>query len=78
MRANTAANIGFLSQRQRLNVALTRARKVCYIVASLSSLSKNKDWQSLIQNAESRGLVSVITEKEELDKNYIKSILQKR
>ncbi|XP_045609269.2 uncharacterized protein [Procambarus clarkii] len=78
VRANTAANIGFLSQRQRLNVALTRARKVCYIVASLSSLSKNKDWQSLIQNAESRGLVSVITEKEELDKNYIKSILQKQ
>ncbi|KAK8747336.1 hypothetical protein OTU49_016754 [Cherax quadricarinatus] len=77
VRGNSGANIGFLSQRQRLNVALTRARKSCFIVASLSSLSNNKDWESLIKNAERRGLISVITGKEEGNKSYIKSVLLK-
>ncbi|XP_042209329.1 uncharacterized protein LOC121857375 isoform X2 [Homarus americanus] len=77
VRANSTANIGFLSHRQRLNVALTRARKCCYIVTSLSSFSGNQDWLSLIKNAESRGLVHAITNEQKQDKNYIINILQK-
>lgn len=77
VRANTNANIGFLSQRQRLNVALTRARKSCYVVASLSSLSGNKDWQSLIADAKARGLVYSVSDTEVNSKEYFKSVLRR-
>lgn len=77
VRANPEANIGFLSQRQRLNVALTRARRSCYIVASLSSLSQNSDWQSLIQNAQNRSVIRTITQAEENDRAHIRKLVQK-
>nr|XP_027224529.1 uncharacterized protein LOC113816670 [Penaeus vannamei] len=77
VRANPEANIGFLSQRQRLNVALTRARRSCYIVASLSSLAKNDDWKSLIQNAHDRNVVKTITQAEENDRAHIRKLVQK-
>lgn len=57
VRANNNNSIGFLSQRQRLNVALTRARRCCILVANLASLKGNKDWQSLITDAQQRGRI---------------------
>lgn len=77
VRANPQANIGFLSQRQRLNVALTRARRSCFIVASLSSLSQNDDWKSLIQNAQDRNVIRTITQAEENNRAHIRNLVQK-
>ncbi|KAK4293101.1 hypothetical protein Pmani_034174 [Petrolisthes manimaculis] len=72
VRGNIFSKIGFLAQRQRLNVALTRARKSCFVVASLSSLSDNTDYKSLVEDAKKRRVVCTITEKEENDKSYLK------
>ncbi|GAB1608774.1 hypothetical protein Ahia01_001161800 [Argonauta hians] len=58
VRANTGfGNIGFLKDRRRLNVALTRAKFALYIVGHLSSLEGDEDWKSLIQDAQDRHLV---------------------
>ncbi|KAK3857282.1 hypothetical protein Pcinc_036461 [Petrolisthes cinctipes] len=72
VRGNSFSKIGFLAQRQRLNVALTRARKSCFLVASLSSLYDNTDYKSLVEDAKKRRVVCTITEKEENDKSYLK------
>ncbi|KAK7067949.1 hypothetical protein SK128_004573 [Halocaridina rubra] len=77
VRANNSANIGFLSQRQRLNVALTRARQSCYIVANLSSLSSNEDLHSLIENANSRRLVRIVTNENQASKDFFLRALRK-
>eukprot|EP00873_Tetraselmis_striata_P017373 jgi/Tetstr1/437637/TSEL_026304.t1 len=56
-RCNSAGRVGFLKDRQRLNVALTRARHACYILASASTLlrSDSSDLRSLVKDAQSRG-----------------------
>ncbi|CAI9741750.1 Hypothetical predicted protein [Octopus vulgaris] len=50
-------SIGFLKNRRRLNVALTRAKFALYIVGHLASLEGDEDWKSLIQDALDRHLV---------------------
>ncbi|CAL4170545.1 unnamed protein product, partial [Meganyctiphanes norvegica] len=77
VRANNTCSIGFLSQRQRLNVALTRARRCCYIIANLSSLKGNKDWQSLISDAKQRGRIIPLDKNvPEYCTNNIQSMIQ--
>ncbi|CAF0859659.1 unnamed protein product [Adineta steineri] len=49
--------IGFVADRRRLNVALTRAKYGMYIIGHLNSLSINRDWHALIQDAEERGCI---------------------
>ncbi|KAK8388446.1 hypothetical protein O3P69_020435 [Scylla paramamosain] len=78
VRANKSASIGFLSHRQRLNVALTRAKEVCYIVASLSSLEGNKEWSSLIKNGRQRRIICTVTSKEENNKGFIKYAIENK
>ena len=50
-------SIGFLAEQQRLNVALTRARKCLVVVGSISTLQANDMWKNLINNAKERKLV---------------------
>ncbi|XP_014243841.1 helicase SEN1 isoform X2 [Cimex lectularius] len=47
--------IGFLVDRQRVNVALTRAKKCLLIVGNFSCLRKDKTWFSLLCDAKKRG-----------------------
>ncbi len=49
--------IGFLSNRQRLNVSLTRAKYAMYIVCHTSSFRKDSNWNECIKNAVNRNLV---------------------
>jgi superfamily I DNA and/or RNA helicase len=49
--------IGFLSDRRRMNVALTRARRALWVVGDLDTLRTNPDWEELVIDAERRGLV---------------------
>ena len=50
-------HIGFLTNRQRLNVSLTRARHAMYIVCHAESLRVNEDWRRCIENARQRNLI---------------------
>jgi senataxin len=47
-------NIGFLSDAQRLNVAITRAKKRCWILGNLNSLCRDKIWRHVVEDAVSR------------------------
>jgi superfamily I DNA and/or RNA helicase len=47
-------HIGFLSDIRRMNVGLTRAKYSCIIVGNSSSLSVNRNWDALIQDAKKR------------------------
>lgn len=49
-----ANNIGFLSDAQRLNVAVTRAKKRCWILGNLNSLHRDKIWRHVVEDAVSR------------------------
>ena len=55
----SGGGIGFLSDEQRLNVALTRARFAEYIVGNFAILNRNRTWRELKDDAIRR-------------KNYIK------
>jgi len=49
--------IGFLQDRQRLNVALTRAKYSLVVVGNMDTLSKaSAMWSELLVNAQSRGM----------------------
>ncbi|XP_048578304.1 uncharacterized protein LOC5512433 isoform X2 [Nematostella vectensis] len=51
------SGIGFVDNRNRLNVSLTRARHALYLVGHLTTLKSSADWSTLIDNARSRRLV---------------------
>jgi regulator of nonsense transcripts 1 len=70
VRANSSTGtIGFLSNRQRLNVSLTRAKYGLFIICNKNSLKINDDWNSCIQDAEDRNLIVDILNKE--NENHI-------
>ncbi|CAH1398076.1 unnamed protein product [Nezara viridula] len=50
------SGIGFLNDHQRLNVALTRARKALYIVGNFTSLQTTDIWKDLLTDAKERNL----------------------
>ena len=54
-------SIGFLSETERLNVALTRARYGCYVVGSFSRLTSNDMWRSLADDAGNRKCMRVVS-----------------
>lgn len=51
---SSSGGIGFIADRRRMNVALTRAKYALYIIAHLQSLRADGDWKSLIEDAEER------------------------
>ncbi|KAL4299543.1 hypothetical protein S83_058278 [Arachis hypogaea] len=55
VRSNGVGNIGFLSNRQRTNVAFTRARYCLWILGNASTLiNRNSVWRELVLDAKER------------------------
>ncbi|CAL5025806.1 unnamed protein product [Urochloa decumbens] len=56
VRSNGAGSVGFLTNLQRTNVALTRAKHCLWIVGNETTLSSsNSVWQKIIKDAQDRG-----------------------
>ena len=48
-------SIGFLADRHRLNVLLSRARLACWVVGHAQTLRRNDDWKAVVEAAERAG-----------------------
>ncbi|VVB02739.1 unnamed protein product [Arabis nemorensis] len=56
VRSNGKGNIGFLSNRQRANVALTRAKHCLWVIGSETTLARSGSvWTKLISESRRRG-----------------------
>jgi senataxin len=54
VRSSTGGGVGFLSDRRRINVALTRARYSLLVVGDDSTLKADGTWGALIDHARAR------------------------
>ncbi|XP_048877354.1 probable helicase senataxin isoform X2 [Brienomyrus brachyistius] len=64
-------SIGFLDNRQRLNVTITRAKCSFFVLGHLRTLKEHKDWGALIDDAGKRGTIIQTCEK-----NFEKDAMQ--
>ena len=56
VRSNSDGNVGFLSDRRRLNVALTRSKRGLVVVGNPDTLRHDENWKSWIEHVRSRKL----------------------
>ncbi|XP_059643476.1 uncharacterized protein LOC132285325 [Cornus florida] len=71
VRSNASGSVGFLSNRQRANVALTRARYCLWILGNGATLINSRSvWSKLVMDAKSRGCFFNANE----DKNLAQAI----
>ncbi|XP_028664897.1 probable helicase senataxin [Erpetoichthys calabaricus] len=68
--SSSKGSIGFVGNKQRLNVTLTRAKQSLFILGHLKTLMDHRDWGALIQDAYKRGNI-IKTQ----DKDYKKDAL---
>ena len=54
------ANIGFLCDHRRLNVAITRSKQQLFIIGCVQSLEINHHWNALIMSLQARNLVQTV------------------
>lgn len=55
VRSNTKNEVGFLSDRRRMNVAVTRARRQCCLVCDTETVSSNQFLKRLVEYFEEHG-----------------------
>ena len=58
VRSNENGEVGFLSDRRRLNVAITRARRGLIILGDMKTLRHDKTWSSYLDWIEERKLIA--------------------
>lgn len=55
VRSNPDGQVGFLAEHRRLNVALTRARRACWVIGDAATLSVDPFLARLIEHVEQAG-----------------------
>ncbi|KAJ2765402.1 DEAD-box type RNA helicase, partial [Coemansia nantahalensis] len=55
------AGVGFLADRRRMNVGLTRARRSLFVLGNAKSLCSSPIWADLVEDVRSRGLLKDAT-----------------
>ena len=55
VRSNDRGELGFLSDKRRMNVAFTRARRHCAVICDSETVSKDKFLTSLVTYMEGHG-----------------------
>ncbi|KAJ8286560.1 hypothetical protein GJAV_G00040580 [Gymnothorax javanicus] len=62
--SSESGSIGFLGNRQRMNVTITRAKYSLFILGHLRTLREQRDWGALIEDAVRRGTIIQTREKD--------------
>jgi ATP-dependent RNA/DNA helicase IGHMBP2 len=57
VRSNPKGEIGFLSNERRINVAVTRAKRLCVLIGDSGTVNKNKFLGDLMTYFKEHGLV---------------------
>ncbi|KAI9004711.1 hypothetical protein BC832DRAFT_540112 [Gaertneriomyces semiglobifer] len=60
VRANETGSVGFVSDARRMNVALTRSKHSLFVLGNVRSLTSNKLWRQLVDDADARRMCSKI------------------
>nr|CAB3488038.1 unnamed protein product [Digitaria exilis] len=77
VRSNGAGSVGFLTNLQRTNVALTRAKHCLWIVGNGTTLSSsNSVWQKIIKDAQDRGCFFDVDDDKDLSNAVVKAIIE--
>ncbi|TVU16035.1 hypothetical protein EJB05_39582 [Eragrostis curvula] len=77
VRSNGAGSVGFLTNLQRTNVALTRAKHCLWIVGNGATLSNsNSVWQKIIKDAQDRGCFFDVNGDTDLSNAVVKAIIE--
>merc|ERR1712228_244144 len=56
VRSNHEKNVGFLSDKSRLNVAITRAKYALWVIGNSETLRADQTWNALIEDAKNRNV----------------------
>ena len=51
VRSNERAEVGFLADERRLNVAITRAKQKLIVIGDSATLSSDANWRALFDHA---------------------------
>ncbi|KAM0923989.1 hypothetical protein ACQ4PT_005164 [Festuca glaucescens] len=77
VRSNKAGSVGFLTNMQRTNVALTRAKHCLWIVGNGTTLSNSKSvWQKIVKDAQDRACYFDASEDKDLSNAVIKAVIE--
>ena len=56
VRSNSKGEIGFLSNERRMNVAVTRAKRLCVLIGDSGTVGKNKFLKELVEYFKMNGV----------------------
>uniref|UniRef100_A0A0D9ZPQ7 UvrD-like helicase ATP-binding domain-containing protein n=1 Tax=Oryza glumipatula TaxID=40148 RepID=A0A0D9ZPQ7_9ORYZ len=77
VRSNRAGSVGFLTNLQRTNVALTRAKHCLWIVGNGTTLSNNRSvWQKVVNDAKHRGCFFEASEDKHLSNAIVNAVIE--
>ncbi|KAL5213112.1 hypothetical protein ABZP36_023959 [Zizania latifolia] len=77
VRSNSSGSVGFLSNVNRTNVALTRAKHCLWILGNASTLASSKTiWQKIVADAMDRGCLFDATKDKELSNAILKAVVE--